>query len=91
MTERERDERAVREARARYAARAGERPRRKNHYLSQAKLDLAKAILGARTETEALDLALDLVIFGDALAAGTEALAGEEYVDVLGVGEEAPG
>jgi hypothetical protein len=81
----------VREARAAYAARGDEAPRRKNHYLLQSKIDLAKAVLGARTETEALDLALDMVIYGDALAAGTESLGEEEYVDVLGLDGEVPG
>lgn len=81
----------VREARAAYAARGNEAPRRKNHYLIQSKIDLAKAVLGARTETEALDMALDMVIYGDALAAGTESLVDEEYLDVLGLGDEVPG
>lgn len=68
-----------------------EKPVRKNHYLYQSKLDLARMILGVRTETDTLDVALDLVIFGEALALGTEAMAGEEYHDVLGHGAELPG
>lgn len=71
--------------------RAGEKPTRKNHFLYQSKLDLAKEILGAETETAALDAALDLVIYGEALARGTEAMAGEEYHDVLGIATELPG
>lgn len=67
----------------------GEKPTRKNHYLYQSKIDLAKEILGAKTETEALDGALDLLIYGEALARGTEAMAGEEYHDVLGIATEA--
>lgn len=70
--------------------RAGEKPTRKNHFLYQSKLDLAKEILGAETETAALDAALDLVIYGEALARGTEAMAGEEYHDVLGIASEIP-
>ena len=70
---------------------SGEKPTRKNHFLYQSKLDLAKEILGAETETAALDAALDLVIYGEALARGTEAMAGEEYHDVLGIGSEIPG
>jgi len=66
----------------------GEKPVRKNHYLYQSKLDLAKEILGARTETEALDSALDLLIYGESLARGTEAMAGEEYHDVLGLASD---
>jgi hypothetical protein len=65
-----------------------ERPRRKNHYLYQSKIDMAKEILGARTETEALDGALDLLIYGEALARGTEEMEGEEYLDVLGIADE---
>jgi hypothetical protein len=68
----------------------GEKRVRKNHYLYQSKIDLAREILGVGTETEALDRALDLLIYGEALARGTEEMAGEEYVDVLGQAEEIP-
>lgn len=67
----------------------GEKPTRKNHYLYQSKIDMARSILGVRTETEALNGALDLLIFGEALAKGTEAMEGEEYHDVLGLAGEA--
>lgn len=70
---------------------AAEKPTRKNHYLYQSKIDLAKEILGARTETEALDGALDLLIYGEALARGTEEMEGEQYRDVLGISDELPG
>lgn len=85
-------ERKIREAAAAYAAEAGtsEKPVRKNHYLYQSKIDMAKEILGAATETEALDGALDLLIYGEALAAGTELMEGEEYNDVLGIADEIP-
>jgi hypothetical protein len=66
----------------------GEKPTRKNHYLYQSKIDMAREILNARTETEALDRALDLLIYGEALARGTEEMGGEEYRDVLGLVEE---
>ncbi len=82
----------VREVAAAYGLRAGfgaDRVR-KNHYLYQWKLDLAKRILDVSTETEALDAALDALIYGEALALGTEAMAGEEYVDMLGIGKEIP-
>ncbi len=69
----------------------GEKPTRKNHYLYQSKIDLAREILGVRTETEALDGALDLLIYGEALARGTEEMEGEEYRDVLGIADEIPG
>jgi len=65
-----------------------EKPTRKNHYLYQSKIDMAKRILNAQTETEAIDTALDLLIYGEALARGTEEMEGEEYRDVLGVAEE---
>ena len=67
-----------------------ERPTRKNYYLRQSKIDMAKKILGAKTETEAVDGALDLLIYGEALASGTEEMAGEEYRDVLGLLGEVP-
>lgn len=62
-----------------------EKPTRKNHYLYQSKIDMAKEILGAKTETEALDTTLNLLIYGEALARGTEEMEGEEYHDVLGI------
>lgn len=71
--------------------RRGEKPIRKNYYLYQSKVELAKEILGAKTETEAVDGALDVLIYGEALARGTESMAGEEYNDVLGIAGEAPG
>ncbi len=67
-----------------------EKPVRKNHYLYQSKINMAKKILGVGTETEALDAALDLLIYGEALAVGTEEMADEEYIDILGIGEELP-
>ncbi len=69
----------------------GEKPTRKNHYLYQSKIDMAREILGVKTETEALDAALDLLIYGEALARGTEEMEGEEYRDVLGIADEIPG
>lgn len=50
----------------------------------------AEKSLGVKTETEALNGALDLLIYGKALARGTEAMLGEEYNDVLGVAGEVP-
>jgi hypothetical protein len=37
--------------------------KRKNYYLDERKIRRAKAILGAQTETQAIDAALDLVVF----------------------------
>ncbi len=81
---------ATRGSTGRGMPRPGEVPTRKNHYLYQSKIDLAKKILGVKTETEALDGALDLLIYGETLALGTEAMAGEEYHDVLGIAGEIP-
>jgi ribosomal protein S30 len=70
--------------------REAEKPTRKNHYLYQSKIDLAREILGVETETAALDAALDLLIYGEMMARGTEAMAGEEYKDVLGIAGDVP-
>lgn len=77
-------------ARTAAAGNDGRSESRKNHYLLQFKIDLAKQILGARTETEALNGALDLLICGEALASGTEAMVGEEYYDLLEIAGEVP-
>lgn len=97
MSDRTKAPKAVRESKTRSSRRTvasapkpREKPARKNHYLYQSKIDMAKRILGVKTETEALDGALDLLIYGEALALGTEAMAGEEYVDVLGIADEVP-
>jgi hypothetical protein len=81
---------AMRPARKADGAAPTERPTRKNHYLYQSKINLAKQILGAETETETLDRALDLVIYAEALAVGTESMADQEYNDVLGIVGEIP-
>lgn len=70
---------------------AKERPVRKNYYLYQSKIDMVKELLQAKTETEAVEGALDVLIYGEALARGTESMAGEEYHDVLGIADEVPG
>jgi ABC-type cobalamin transport system ATPase subunit len=77
-------------ARLRAALAGADKPTRKNHYLHQSKIDMAKEILNAQTETEALDGALDLLIYGEALARGTEEMEGEEYEDVLELAREIP-
>lgn len=58
--------------------------KRKNFRLPQAKLDAARRILGAETETETVERALDLVAFGDRLARGTERARGRPWNDVFG-------
>ena len=59
--------------------------RRKNLNVDQAKLDRAVSVLGARSETDAIDQALDLVLFREELIEGIGRLAGsggvENYFD----------
>ncbi|MGH9342117.1 MAG: hypothetical protein ACRD1R_21655 [Acidobacteriota bacterium] len=51
--------------------------RRKNYYLDQRKIQQAKEILGAKTETEAIDAALDLVVFRKEILKSLEKVAGK--------------
>jgi len=59
--------------------------RRKNVTVDQAKLERAVAILGTRSEADAIDQALDLVLFREELIEGIGTLAGsggvENYFD----------
>jgi hypothetical protein len=59
--------------------------RRKNLNIDQEKLDRVVSILGARSETDAVDQALDMVLFRDEIIEGIERLAGtggvENYFD----------
>ncbi len=52
--------RVVGERTARYEVEA--KPRRKNYELDQHRIDLLKEALGARTETEAITLAMDMAL-----------------------------
>jgi hypothetical protein len=59
------------------SARPGRPPRgwvRKNLHIDQRKLDLARKALGAKTETETVDAALDAIAFGKELSAGVRHL-----------------
>lgn len=47
---------------------------RKNIIMDQRKLDAARRTLGVETETEAVDVALDLVAFREALVRGIAAI-----------------
>ena len=51
--------------------------KRKNYYLDERKIRRARAILGARTETEAVDAALDLVVFRRQILKSLEKVAGK--------------
>lgn len=55
-----------------------ERKKRKTLDLHQSKIDHARRILGTHTETEAIEKALDLVVFRDELVAGVRAMKGAE-------------
>jgi hypothetical protein len=61
--------------------------RRKNMNIDQEKLDRAVEILGARSETEAIDQALDLLVFREELLSGIDRIAGnggiENYFDEI--------
>lgn len=59
--------------------------RRKNVNIDQEKLDQVVRILGSKSETEAIDRALDLVLYRDELVEGIERIIGtggvENYFD----------
>jgi hypothetical protein len=65
--------------------------KRKNYRILQSKLDTAMRILGTRTETETIEKALDLVGFGERLAAGTERARGRAWNDVFAEMKDAAG
>jgi hypothetical protein len=54
---------------------------RKNVVMDQRKLDVARKALGVKTETEAIDRALDLVAFREELARGFAAVRRSGGVD----------
>lgn len=71
----------------RRARRSGTRSnarKRKNYRLPQSKLDAARRVLGTTTETETIERALDLVVFGERLASGTARARGRAWSDVAG-------
>ncbi len=55
--------------------------RRKNYYLGQKKILRAKSILGAKTETEAINSALDLVVFRKEILKSLEKVVGKGGVE----------
>lgn len=55
--------------------------RRKNLNVDQDKLDRAVQLLGVGTETEAIDQALDLILFRDELISGVARIAGSGGVE----------
>lgn len=58
--------------------------KRKNYRLQQSTLDAARRVLGTTTETETIERALELVVFGERLAAGTGRARGRPWNDVAG-------
>jgi hypothetical protein len=57
--------------------------KRKNYYLDERKIRRAKNILGAKTETEAVDAALDLVVFRKEILNSLEKVAGKGGVEKI--------
>jgi Bacterial antitoxin of type II TA system, VapB len=55
--------------------------RRKNLNIDQAKLDRVRELLGARTETEAVDQALSALLLREELIAGVRRVAGSGGVE----------
>lgn len=58
---------------SRPSSRTGRPPRgwvRKNLHIDQRKLDVARKVLGAKTETEAVDAALDAIAFRKEISGG---------------------
>ena len=55
--------------------------KRKNYYLDEKKIRRVKTILGAKTETEAIDAALSLVVFRKEILKSLEKVAGKGGVE----------
>jgi len=57
--------------------------KRKNYYLDERKIKRAKTILGARTETQAINAALDMVVFRKEILESLEKVAGKGGVEKI--------
>ena len=57
--------------------------KRKNYYLDERKIKRAKTILGARTETQAINAALDLVVFRKEILESLEKVAGKGGIEKI--------
>jgi len=57
--------------------------KRKNYYLDEKKIRRVRGILGAKTETEAIDAALNLVVFKRDILKSLEKVAGKGGVDKI--------
>ena len=70
------------------STRDAEAPKKKNLRLHQSKIDEAKEILGTATETETIEVALDLVVFRKELIEGVRAMRGAKLVNLFDAVEE---
>jgi DnaJ-class molecular chaperone len=57
--------------------------KRKNYYLDEKKIRRVQAILGAKTETEAIDAALNLVVFRKQILKSLQKVAGKGGVEKI--------
>jgi hypothetical protein len=57
--------------------------KRKNYYLAENKIHRVRAILGAKTETEAIDAALNLVVFRKEILKSLQKVAGKGGVEKI--------
>jgi hypothetical protein len=57
--------------------------KRKNYYLDEKKIRRVKTILGTKTETEAIDAALNLVVFRKEILRSLEKVAGKGGVEKI--------
>lgn len=57
--------------------------KRKNYYLDERKIRRVRKILGVRTETEAIDAALDLVEFRGEIIKSLQKVAGKGGVEKI--------
>jgi hypothetical protein len=57
--------------------------KRKNYYLDERKIKRAKSILKASTETQAINAALDLVVFRKEILDSLEKVAGKGGVEKI--------
>lgn len=66
------------------------RVRRKNLNIDQGKLDRVRELLGAKTETEAVDEALSMLLLREELIRGVERIAGTGGVENVFEGDREP-
>jgi hypothetical protein len=57
--------------------------KRKNYYLDEKKIRRVRTILGVKTETEAIDTALNLVVFRKQILKSLENVAGKGGVEKI--------